>query len=189
MEIYALNTKVRAGIVGLRVLIEKTPRSLEMDRFQFIDLFPKIYLSQNLRELSPHLPLYGVAYLDNITVTQFTTLNSIEEALDCVKNISIIQQDDDFDNDDAFNPTTTSTPVKKRLTYGNDPKNVTAKGKQTKPATITRAQDSDAEMDEQNNNIPIGNGKQSSATKADNQADENETADLMEKLGVATPTK
>lgn len=187
MEIYAFNTKVRTGIVGLRTLINGTPRALEMERFQFIDLFPSKYLSPNLRELVPHLPLFGVGYLDGIVVTQFSKLDSMKDAVDCVANICSIQQQDD--DDESFTTAAPTPSAKKKLNFKGDSSKIGPDDKAKNPATDKEGQTSESEMDEREDNEEQLANKQPSDKENVEQENEDDAVELMNKLGVKTPTK
>lgn len=165
-----------------------------MERDKFVDLFPSMYLSQNLRELPPYLPKFGVAYVDGITITQFTTVSSIEEAQDCADSITSLQADKDQDDDDSsFNTSYASPPAKKKLQFGNDKPELPAGQVQKKP-TEQEADEDDVGSAKSPKLKTVeapkhDEDKQIESDDYDEDGQELETTELMNKLGVETPTK
>lgn len=116
IEVVAFNTKIKYGTIGLRSKVGGNLRLFHIDRELFLDLFPKMSLSNSLKELTAYLPIYAVAELSGIDIVSMRKHSSIQEAETEVANYSSLPTD--FDpNDDDFGVIESSPSAKKKLDF------------------------------------------------------------------------
>lgn len=182
-------------------MLEDSPRSFEMERTYFVNLFPPMHLSQNLRELVPHLPLFGIGYLNGLLVTQFTVLASMAEAKDVVANLSSISQDAD-DDDSTFSSVGYSQSAKKQLLFSDNNNSPTAVNAQTtadnsKISGQISEDEAMKQLNDEETDDMVGTGepkKKGNTSDLDetedvDEQDDQQCSDLINKLGMETPTK
>lgn len=87
-----------------------------MDKKAFLDLFPNVSISTSMKELTPYLPIYGVAEISGIDVLSFHKLASMDEAESIAANFHALTQLNndvqDFNTEDD-----TNNSVKKQLNF------------------------------------------------------------------------
>lgn len=124
-----------------------------MDRHLFLDLFPNMSVSTSLKELTPYLPIYGLAEISGIDVLSLQKTASLDEAESLVSNIQALADlsntHDDFDDDSSFTEDNSSNNARKKLNFTSEP--------QAKQPSIDASEhDIDAEEShaENQNNLP-----------------------------------
>lgn len=106
-----------------------------MDRYKFINLFPKQQLSSNLRELTQSLPIIGVAYLDGIVIAGFDICEDMNDANTHVLRLSAIPVLPEMDDSEFFDDEPPS--ARKQLNYSTSTPTTSAESSTSKNATPT----------------------------------------------------
>lgn len=111
-----------------------------MDRKAFLDLFPTIALSTSLKELTPYLPVYGIAEISGIDVLSIHKFPSLEEAEKQIANYNALAELDngeDFDDQPQNDQVSDNTnSVRKQLTF-DTPEHTPSKSSKATPAQHT----------------------------------------------------